>query len=210
MTASLMTGVYSAVNALRQDLLDDDGPRISTMRNYRFAILVYSPKEEFTLRQQIQALTHDLQSRGWNVGQIYLNQLLLKRLKQTDKRVIESIARRERSLYQRNPDRALNHLKEKIAPYVEGTDGIASDIITEIDQFLDTYPVEADRTVIFLRRAGALYPFLRSSALLKHLDGKTRNLPVVLLYPGERKDTQSLSFMRELPGDRDYRPRIYG
>jgi hypothetical protein len=210
MTTSLITSVYEAVNALRHDLLDEDGPRISTMRNYRFAILVYDPKQEFSLRQHIQSLTHDLQARGWNVGQIYLNQLLLKRLKQEEERVIESISQREQSLYRRNPERALNHLKEKIAPYVEGPEGIARDIISEIDQFVENHPVEADRTVIFLRRAGALYPFLRSSALLKHLDGKTRNLPVVLLYPGERKDTQSLSFMGELPGDRDYRPRIYG
>ena len=30
-----------AVAALRHDLLADDGPQISTMRNYRFAILPY-------------------------------------------------------------------------------------------------------------------------------------------------------------------------
>jgi hypothetical protein len=209
MTVSLRTKVHEAVEALRQDLLDEDGPRISTMRNYRFAILVYDPKEEFTLRQQIQWLTSLLKSQGWNVGQIFLNQLLLKRLKQEDSSVIDNIISRERRLYQRNPDRALNHLKEKIAPYVEGADGIARDIIEEIDGFVDAQPIEADRTVIFLRRAGALYPFLRSSALLKHLDGKTRNLPVVLFYPGERRD-KSLSFMGELTGDRDYRPRIYG
>jgi len=64
--------------------------------------------------------------------------------------------------------------------------------------------------VILLGRAGALYPFFRSSALLKHLDGKTRGLPVVLLYPGLRLDPTRLSFMGELPGDGDYRPRIYG
>lgn len=217
MTTSLRTKVHEAIEALRQDLLDEDGPRISTMRNYRFAILVYDPKEEFTLRQQIQRLTADLKSQGWNVGQIFLNQILLKRLRQEEQRVIDSIISREQRLYERNPDRALNHVKEKIAAYVEGSDGIAKDIIEEIDRFVNENPVEADRTVIFLRRAGALYPFLRSSALLKHLDGKTRNLPVVLLYPGERvypnesRDarTQSLKFMGELSGDRDYRPRIY-
>ena len=62
---------------------------------------------------------------------------------------------------------------------------------------------------MLIGRAGALYPFFRSSALLKHIDGKTRNIPVVLLYPGERKDTTALSFMGELAADRDYRPRIY-
>lgn len=209
MTTSLITAVHEAVSALRQDLLDEDGPRISTMRNYRFAILVYEPQQEFRLRQQVQSLTHDLQSLGWNVGQISLNHLLMKRLRQEEQRVIDSISQRERSLYRRNPDRALTYLKEKISPYVEGPEGIARDVIAEIDQFVETHPVEADRTVIFLRRAGSLYPFLRSSALLKHIDGKTRNLPVVLLYPGKH-DAQSLSFMGELAGDRDYRPRIYG
>jgi len=41
------------------------------------------------------------------------------------------------------------------------------------------------------------------------LPPQTRNIPVVLLYPGERKDTTALSFMGELDADRDYRPRIY-
>ena len=46
-------------------------------------------------------------------------------------------------------------------------------------------------------------------ALLKHIDGRTKNIPVVLLYPGKREDQNGLSFMCELPADRDYRPRIY-
>ena len=40
-------------------------------------------------------------------------------------------------------------------------------------------------------------------------EAKEANIPVVLLYPGERKDTTALSFMGELDADRDYRPRIY-
>ena len=70
-------------------------------------------------------------------------------------------------------------------------------------------PDKAERTLVFVGRAGALYPFFRVSALLKHLDGRTRNVPVVLLYPGDRKGDAGLSFMGELPADRDYRPRIY-
>jgi len=35
-------------------------------------------------------------------------------------------------------------------------------------------------------------------------------VPVVLLYPGKRRDLSALSFMGELQPDRDYRPRIYG
>ena len=49
----------------------------------------------------------------------------------------------------------------------------------------------------------------RTSALLKHLDGRTRNVPVVLLYPGERRGDTGLSFMGIINPDSDYRPRIY-
>ena len=66
-----------------------------------------------------------------------------------------------------------------------------------------------DRTLALIGRAGALYPFFRSSALLRHLDGGTRNVPVVLLYPGERRGPTGLSFMGILDPDNDYRPRIY-
>jgi Domain of unknown function (DUF1788) len=199
----------NAIAALKNDLLDESGPKISTMRNYRFAILHYDPRKEFELRDRIRRLTDDLKSTGWNVLAISLHLLLLNRIKREEQRVLESIIRTEHRLYAKDPDRALNHLKDKIALYIEGADGIAKDVITLINDFADKYPDQSNRTLILLGRGGALYPFFRSSALLKHIDGKTRNLPVVLLYPGVRQDLNALSFMGELPNDRDYRPRIY-
>jgi hypothetical protein len=199
----------NAIASLKNDLLDATGPKISTMRNYRFAILHYDPRQEFKLRDRIRRLTDDLKSQGWNVLLISLHRLLLDRLKREEPRILDSLIRTEQRLYKKDPDRALNHLRDKIALYIEGTDGIAQDVITLINEFTNQYPDQADRTLIFLGRAGSLYPFFRSSALLKHIDGKTKNLPVVLLYPGERRDLNALSFMGELPSDRDYRPRIY-
>ena len=209
-----MTGMFenasldSAVKALLDNLLDEGGPKISTMRNYRFAILPYNPRQEFILRERIRWLTDELRGQGWNVLAISLQRLLLDRLK-VEPRVLNSIIHTERRLYARDPVRSLNHLKDKIALSIEGPEGIAKDVIALIDKFANEQPDETNRTLIFLGRAGALYPFFRSSALLKHIDGKTRNLPVVLLYPGERRDLNALSFMGELPADRDYRPRIY-
>ncbi|MBN3923060.1 BREX protein BrxB domain-containing protein [Nostoc sp. NMS4] len=199
----------NAIASLKNDLLDATGPKISTMRNYRFAILHYDPRQEFKLRDRIRRLTDDLKSQGWNVLLISLHCLLLDRLKREEPRILDSLIRTEGRLYKKDPDRALNHLRDKIALDIEGTDGIAQDVITLINEFTNQYPDQADRTLIFLGRAGSLYPFFRSSALLKHIDGKTKNLPVVLLYPGERRDLNALSFMGELPSDRDYRPRIY-
>ena len=203
------TPLISAVDSLRKDLLAEGGPRISTMRTYRFCILPYDPKAEFELRSHIRKLSDELRSAGWNVLSISLQKILLKILKGQDELVLQRIMERERRLFEKNPERALNHLKDKLTRLVEEPDGVATEVIKLIGEFADKHPEETDRTLIFIGRAGALYPFFRSSALLKHIDGRTRNIPVVLLYPGERHDISALSFMGELPADRDYRPRIY-
>lgn len=51
MTESLFesAALDSALKALRDNLLDEGGPKISTMRNYRFAILLYNQRQEFIL-----------------------------------------------------------------------------------------------------------------------------------------------------------------
>ncbi|MCA9627283.1 MAG: DUF1788 domain-containing protein [Myxococcales bacterium] len=195
-----------AIAALRQDIL---GGHISTIRNYNFAILPYRPRDEFKLRKLVRRLTDELRAEGWSVLPISLQKLLLARVKATGQASIEALIAREKRLFDKDPERALAHLREKIAPHIEGPDGIAADVARLINEFADDNPTNLDHTLVLVGRAGSLYPFFRSSALLKHIDGKTRNLPVVLLYPGERKDTTALSFMGELPADRDYRPRIY-
>lgn len=198
-----------AVDALKADLLAETGPQISTMRNYRFAILPYRPKDEFKLRQHMRRLTEDLRARGWGVLPINLQKLLLDRIQATGRDNVASLIEREKRLHERDPERALAHLQDKVAPHIEGPDGIAADVARLIAEFAEQHPDQADRTLVLIGRAGSLYPFFRSSALLKHIDGKTRNIPVVLLYPGDRRDTTALSFMGELDADRDYRPRIY-
>ena len=211
MTDNLLprTDLDEAIAALKKDLVTAGGPQISTMRNYRFAIVPYRPSDEFNLRQHVRRLSDALKAEGWNILSISLHALLMKRIHGMGDEVMQSLLERERRLYAKNPDRALNHLKEKILPHVEGPDGIAADVIRLIAGFAEQYPDQAERSLIFIGRAGALYPFFRTSALLKHIDGKTNNIPVVLLYPGERRDVNALSFMGELPADRDYRPRIY-
>lgn len=198
----------AALADLKRDLMAPGGPAISTIQNYRFAILVYGPKDEFRLRTAINRMSGDLRNADWDVLSISLQTLLLNRIRAMGEEWLESRIARERSLSGRNPDRHLNFLINEIAPKLEGEGGIADDVASRIDAFADQ-GLDPNRTVIFIGRAGALYPFHRSSALLKLLDGRTRNLPVVLLYPGHRGDGNALSFMGRVPADRDYRPRIY-
>lgn len=197
--------------ALEQDLIDENGPRISTMRNYRFAIAVYPPGEEWELRQGLSDLSDRLKKEGWIVHTISLQRMLLDRLKRDlGERNIERIIAREKRLVERGtPERALNYLEGKITKIVEGPDGLAADIADEIDELVTENPDRAERIVVFIGRTGAMYPFMRTSALLKHLDGRTQHVRVVLLYPGHKQGENGLSFMSELPPDRDYRPRIY-
>lgn len=194
---------------LERDLIHEDGPRISTMRNYRFCIVVYPPDKEFPLRREVQKLDFNLQQNGWVVKTISLQALLFERLRRLEGG-IDSLIQREKAVAGRNPERGLNTLAQKLTTELEGPEGIAKDVVREIQQFVAANPDKAERTVVLIGRAGALYPFFRNSALLKHIDGHTNNVPVVLLYPGERVGATGLRFMGQYPPDTDYRPRIYG
>ena len=179
------------------------------MRNYRFSILVYDPSEEFRLRSEAQKLSNELIAGGWVVQAVSLQTLLLERLRAEGPEWIDSMVAKEKLL---GRERALNHLRSKISALVEGENGlggIAEDVGKTIRGFADKHPDKAERTLALIGRTGALFPFFRSSALLKHLDGKTRDVPVVLLYPGKRMGRHALSFMGQVQPDSDYRPRIY-
>lgn len=199
------------LKAVEQDLLDEQGPSISTLRNYRFAIAVYSPAEEWDLRRGLSELSERLKQEGMIVHTISLHRMLVDRIQsEFGESTVERLIGREKRLVERDtPQRGLEYLAGKIRNIVEGPDGLASDIADEIDQLVADHPDDTDRIVVFIGRTGAMYPFMRTSALLKHLDGRTHRVRVILLYPGHKEGESGLSFMSELPADRDYRPRIY-
>ena len=204
------TQLQEAFAGLRNDLIHEDGPRISTMRNYRFAIVPYAPTDEFKLRGEVQKLSNELVQHGWVVLSISLQKLVLDRVRAQGGDWMERVMAMENRLGDRA--RALKYLRDRLTPLIEGDNGqggIADDCSKLIRDFANANPDKADRTLALIGRAGSLYPFFRSSALLKHLDGKTQNVPVVLLYPGERRGNSSLSFMGMVDPDSDYRPRIY-
>jgi hypothetical protein len=201
--------LQDAFDALRKDLIHEDGPRISTMRNYRFAILQYQPADEFKVRTEVQRLTGDLVGNGWMVLSINLQKLLLDRVRAEGDEWVERVIAMEKRMHAIDSDRGLSYLQDRVAPLIEGPEGIAADCSRIICEHAEQHPDQRDRTVALIGRAGALYPFFRSSSLLKHLDGRTMNVPAVLLYPGERRGSKGLSFMGMLNPDSDYRPRIY-
>ena len=203
------TQLDEAFMALRKDLVNENGPQISTMRNYRFAIVPYPPQDEYKLRSHVQSLVGELTANGWVVLTISLQKLLLQRLRKFGSDTLDRMIEGERRTANISPERGLNYLSQKVCNEIEGPDGIAADVCREIRDFVDANPDKAERTLVIVGRAGALYPFFRTSSLLKHIDGRTQNVPVVLLYPGDRRGETALSFMGMVNPDGDYRPRIY-
>ena len=67
---------------------------------------------------------------------------------------------------------------------------------------------EAQRDVVLIYRAGALFPFYRTSSLLEQLKGKV-TVPAVLFYPGELDGAAGLRFMGILDTEHNYRPKIF-
>jgi hypothetical protein len=203
-------GLAEAFAALKEDLLREGGPQISTMTAYRFALVPYRPRDEYDMRKRLRDLQHELDESGWQVLGISLHECLLQRLRAKGDGVLQGLIDREKDLYRKKgAERALNYINEELTRRVEGPEGIAADVTRLVESFAQQYPDQADRTVIFIQGAGALYPFYRSSALLRHLAGRNRNIPVILLYPGTRESKTGLRFMDEFEPDRDYRPRIY-
>ncbi len=205
------TRLDEGFEALRKDLIHEDGPRISTMRNYRFAILQYDPRLEFECRVRVQRLSIELERTGWVVFSISLEKLLFDRIRAEGPQFVERVIRMEKNSARRGAGQGLNYLKSKIEPLIDppGGGGLAADCIEIIGRHVNDHPDRRERMLCLIGRAGALYPFFRTSALLRHVAGKTHNVPVVLLYPGERTERTGLSFMGQVPADHDYRPRIY-
>lgn len=209
MTLPLFSPLPEPFASLRSDLLRDGGPRISTMRNYRFAIVQYEPRAEFTVRGHIQTLSRELMTSGWVVLAIDLYRLLLDRVRRHGDEWVRRVTEMERRTSSQSRERGLGYLQGKLTPMIEGPDGLAADCSRILREHAERDPERAERTVALIGRAGALFPFLSSSALLRYLDGHTANIPVVLLYPGTRHGPTSLSYMGVLPANPDYRPRIY-
>lgn len=210
MTNNISAALETALSAVQSDLLAEGGPQISTMRNYRFAIVVYHPSEEWALRAKVSEIVSRLRARDWATNVLSLSAMLLERARRefADGELDARIAQ-EKRMFRRSPERGLAVVQDLLAPLIDDEDGLAKDITAAIQRFAKETEAKGERRVVFLSELGGLFPFFHSSALLRKLDGKTSNIPVILLYPGVKKHDGGLSFMGESSADRDYRPRIY-
>lgn len=162
-----------------------------------YAVYVYEPDQELTVRHEMRDLRAYLNAKGVDVAAISLAELFWQAVEESN--FYDSIVEAETSM-PNDPD-------------------VLEDVHKSLREILNTSPTLAERVLaaveskpkdcaVLLYRAGALYPVFRTSALLDDLRERLRK-PVVLLYPGHVVDPYGLSFMSKCEPAHGYRAKIY-
>jgi hypothetical protein len=173
----------------------DPRPKISVYHDMPCAIFHYLPECEWAVRREVAMLRTRLEQAGKRVTPISLAECLTSAIK-AEKMTVEEVAQAEREA---GPGALVETLHAVLDDYQPLDTNVARMV-----------PEDADprRDIIFLTRAGALYPFYRTSALMEQLKGKVK-VPVILLYPGTTDGVSALSFMGVMEPDANYRPKIF-
>jgi hypothetical protein len=182
---------------LEPDLsLEDPSPKISAYHDMPYALFHYPPESEFDIRKAISLLVTRLENNGKRVTIISLSDCFSEAI-DTD------------------GDYSLEKLKD--LETTSGCDSLTdemSELLNEdarlVDLVISRLPATLDpkRDIVFLSRAGSLFPIYRTSALLEHLKGEIQ-VPTVLFYPGRLQGPTGLSFMGLFDPEPNYRPKIY-
>jgi hypothetical protein len=173
----------------------DPRPRISAYHNMPYAIFHYPPDEELPLRGELAMLRTRLEQAGKRVTSISLADCLADALSAeglTTKRI-------EQAEQRTGAEKMIDTIHQVISRRRPLDDLVAARL-----------PEGADphRDVVFIVRAGSLFPFYRTSSLLEQLKGKL-DVPAVLFYPGELDGVAGLKFMGVLEAEHNYRPKIF-
>jgi len=173
----------------------DPRPAISAYHDMPYAIFRYPPEEEFLVRQETALLRTRLEQLGKRITTISLAECMHEAL-EAEGLGTEALAAAENSVGLQSTIETIHQVLSEYHPL----DGL---VATRI-------PVDADplRDVVFIVRAGALFPVYRTSSLLEQLKGKV-HVPAVLFYPGELDGAAGLRFMGVLDAEHNYRPKIF-
>jgi hypothetical protein len=173
----------------------DPRPKISAYHNMPYAIFRYPPDDEFAVRGEITMLRTRLEQAGKRVTVISLATCLEMALER------EGITTDEIKMAEEMTGTAtmVDTVHKVLSEYQPLDALVAEQLPAKADPLVD---------VVFITRAGALFPFYRTSSLLEQLKGKME-VPAILFYPGELDGAAGLRFMGVLDAEHNYRPKIF-
>ena len=169
----------------------DTATAISAYHNLPYAIFHYDPVDEWELRKALRLLAHHLEGHNKKVEFVSLADCLNGALEAPDLDV-DKLAEAEVNAGDEALIDTLNHVLSNETPLDE----------------LVAARVPADADLVFMVRAGALFPFYRTSALLERMMGQVKT-PCILFFPGRFYSPAGLGFMGVLEPEHNYRARIY-
>ncbi len=180
-----------------EPVLREADPRanISSYHDMPYAIFQYSPEDEFDLRAELSLLKTRLEQIGKRVTVISL----AKCLEECLKREGLSLKRIETAEKLTGLEKMADTMLELLSVRQPLDQLVAEQIPQGADPCVD---------VVLITRAGALFPFYRTSSLLEQLKGKI-HVPSVLFYPGDLEGPAGLRFMGVLDAEHNYRPKIF-
>jgi len=173
----------------------DPRAKLGAYHDMPYAIFHYPPEVEFELREEVRLLSIRLGNAGKRVKVISLAECLTAALSAEG---MDIVAIRE-------SERATG-----LAAMIETVHNVLADYRPLVDLVAQRLPSDQNplQDVVFLVRAGSLFPVYRTHALLEQLKGRLL-VPAVLFYPGELEGPTGLKFMGVLDADPNYRPRIF-
>jgi hypothetical protein len=173
----------------------DPRPQMSAYHDMPYAIFRYSPEDEFAVRKGVTLLRTRLEQAGKRVTTISLAECMQAGLEAENLGPAE-LADTEKTM---GLHATIETVHEILSTYRPLDDLVAQRL-----------PKEAapERDIVFIVRAGALFPMYRTSSLLEQLKGKVP-VPAVLFYPGELDGAAGLRFMGVLEAEHNYRPKIF-
>ncbi len=173
----------------------DPRPAISAYHDMPLAIFRYPPEEEFAVRQETALLRTRLEQAGKRVTSISLSACMNEAL-EAEGLSAEALANAEMSV---GLEATIETVHQVLSEYRPLDDLVASRIPGDADPLRD---------LVFIVRAGALFPIYRTSSLLEQLKGKV-HVPAVLFYPGELDGAAGLRSMGIIDAEHNYRSKIF-
>lgn len=173
----------------------DPRPKVSAYHNLPYAIFQYEAEDELDVRREVAKLRTRLEQTGKRVTTISLADCMAESLAAAD--ITQEM------LADGEINAGADALIDTVAQILASDAPLDAIVATHVPK--DAAP---ERDIVFLTRAGALFPFYRTSALLERMMGNV-SVPAVLFFPGRREGPAGLSFMGVLDADHHYRARIF-